>query len=281
MRLVGLHRAIVVSVGEAMSDDAPYVASRLAARDDRRPAPLARHRLTLPPHPSNRGTGRTREMSERDSVGVPGVRGRRKADCAHGPPHTLAAVERAHALPGAGADPLDRREHRPSGVLHQLRPARFLPRHRARVPARRPDRGAHRSTPRSRWPLLVAGRAALPGHRSTASGSDLVFFTSPRRPRPPPWVILPVVFVAVAAVMAGPGELVGRCFTELPRLDAYRYDLIGSLIGIVAFTGLSFLRAPPLVVGPGRRGAHHRAAVASRSRDPRAGGRRRRGRRRC
>ena len=30
----------------------------------------------------------------------------------------------------------------------------------------------------------------------------------------------------------GPAELVGRCFPELPRLEAYRYDLIGSLAGI-------------------------------------------------
>jgi SAM-dependent methyltransferase len=41
--------------------------------------------------------------------------------------------------------------------------------------------------------------------------------------------------------------LVGACFYRLPRLEAYRYDLVGSLIGIVVFTGLAFLDAPPLV----------------------------------
>ena len=81
------------------------------------------------------------------------------------------------------------------------------------------------------------------------SGSDLIFFTSLHTTGPPPWIALPVVFIGVAVVMAGPGELVGRCFTQLPRLDAYRLDLLGSLAGITAFTGLSLLRSPSLVWG--------------------------------
>ncbi|MGZ4593996.1 MAG: spermine/spermidine synthase domain-containing protein, partial [Actinomycetes bacterium] len=43
--------------------------------------------------------------------------------------------------------------------------------------------------------------------------------------------------------------LVGRCFTQLERLDAYRLDLVGSLAGIVAFTLLSLLRAPSVAWG--------------------------------
>lgn len=81
------------------------------------------------------------------------------------------------------------------------------------------------------------------------TGSDLIFFTEVRTEGPPPWVVLPVLFVLVAVVMMGAGELVGRCFTSLERLDAYRWDLVGSLLGIVAFTGLSFLRAPSAVWG--------------------------------
>jgi len=81
------------------------------------------------------------------------------------------------------------------------------------------------------------------------SGNDLVFFTSLHTSGPPAWVILPIVFCAVAAVMAGPGELVAACFVELPRLDAYRFDIMGSLLGIASFTALSFLRAPSVVWG--------------------------------
>ncbi len=78
-------------------------------------------------------------------------------------------------------------------------------------------------------------------------GSQLIFFTSLSTTGPPIWLILPAIFLAVAVIMAGPGELVGECFQRLPRLEAYRYDLVGSLIGITAFTGLAFLDAPPFV----------------------------------
>ena len=76
---------------------------------------------------------------------------------------------------------------------------------------------------------------------------SVIYFTSLTTSGPPIWVTLPVIFLAVAVIMAGPGELVADCFSQLPRLDAYRYDLIGSLIGIVGFTICSFTGAPPLV----------------------------------
>jgi hypothetical protein len=76
---------------------------------------------------------------------------------------------------------------------------------------------------------------------------SVIYFTSLRTSGPPIWVTLPVIFLAVAVIMAGPGELVADCFSQLRRLDAYRYDLIGSLIGIVGFTVCAFTGAPPLV----------------------------------
>ncbi|MFB9884711.1 spermidine synthase [Planobispora siamensis] len=77
----------------------------------------------------------------------------------------------------------------------------------------------------------------------------VLYWTSLSTAGPPPWVILPVIFIAAALVLMGPAELVGRCFPELDRLEAYRYDLIGSLTGIALFTALSFLGAPPVVWG--------------------------------
>ncbi|MBB6474161.1 spermidine synthase [Sphaerisporangium rubeum] len=77
----------------------------------------------------------------------------------------------------------------------------------------------------------------------------ILYFTSLSTSGPPAWAILPVIFVAAAVVLMGPAEMVGRCFTELSRLDAYRYDLIGSLTGIVLFSALSFLSAPPVAWG--------------------------------
>jgi len=94
--------------------------------------------------------------------------------------------------------------------------------------------------------LLVISRFPIEVNQAD---SDVIFFTNITTVGPPPWLVLPVLFIGVAFVMAGPGELVGSCFTQLPRLEAYRWDLIGSLIGIVSFTAISFLRAPPYVWG--------------------------------
>lgn len=81
------------------------------------------------------------------------------------------------------------------------------------------------------------------------SGSDMIYFTALGVSGPPAWLVLPVVFALSAAVLAGPAEIVGRCFARLRPLTAYRWDLIGSLAGILTFTVLSFLNAPSLVWG--------------------------------
>ena len=64
---------------------------------------------------------------------------------------------------------------------------------------------------------------------------------------PPTWVTLPIVFLAVAAVMATIGEGVARTFIPFRPLDAYRLDIAGSIAGIAAFSLLSFLDAKPVV----------------------------------
>lgn len=80
-------------------------------------------------------------------------------------------------------------------------------------------------------------------------GESIIYFTSLDTSGPPAWLALPVIFLLVAAILAGPGEVVGRCFADLENLNAYRWDLIGSLAGITAFTVLSFSRAPSVVWG--------------------------------
>ena len=81
------------------------------------------------------------------------------------------------------------------------------------------------------------------------SGDQLIYFTSLETSGPPAWAVLPIIFVFVALITAGPAEVVGRCFASLPSLTAYRWDLVGSLSGIVIFAILSFLRAPSFVWG--------------------------------
>ena len=55
------------------------------------------------------------------------------------------------------------------------------------------------------------------------------------------------MFLAVAAVMATIGEGVARTFIRFRPLDAYRLDIAGSIVGIAAFSLLSFLDAKPVV----------------------------------
>jgi SAM-dependent methyltransferase len=80
-------------------------------------------------------------------------------------------------------------------------------------------------------------------------GASIIYFTSLNTSGPPAWLVLPIVFLLVAVVLAGPAEVVGRCFGRLKPLTSYRYDLIGSLVGISSFTLVSFLRAPSYVWG--------------------------------
>jgi hypothetical protein len=75
---------------------------------------------------------------------------------------------------------------------------------------------------------------------------SVIFFRTLTTSGPPAWVVLPLIFLAVAGIIAGPGELAGECFMRL-RLRAYRYDLCGSLVGITLFTIFSFLGVPPLI----------------------------------
>lgn len=103
------------------------------------------------------------------------------------------------------------------------------------------------------WSLVVLGALVtvvtiFPVGVDRAS-NDIIYFTSLTPTGPPAWLVLPLIFCAVAAVLIGPAEAVGRCFPHLEPLDAYRLDLIGSITGIAAFTALSFLHAPSVVWG--------------------------------
>jgi hypothetical protein len=81
------------------------------------------------------------------------------------------------------------------------------------------------------------------------SGSDIIYFGTFTPSGLPTWVTLPIIFLAVAAVMAMIGEGVARTFVEFDPLQAYELDITGSLLGIAAFSALSFLWAPPVAWG--------------------------------
>ena len=68
-------------------------------------------------------------------------------------------------------------------------------------------------------------------------------------PAPPTWVVLPVLFLGTTWVMACIARGVAELFERFEPLEAYRLDIAGSLLGIVVFSGLSFLGVGPFVWG--------------------------------
>src|SRR5690606_23366523 len=62
-------------------------------------------------------------------------------------------------------------------------------------------------------------------------------------------VVLPVIFVTVATLLMFITDGVARTFKTFPPLEAYKLDLIGSVLGILGVTALSFLGLPPVAWG--------------------------------
>lgn len=65
----------------------------------------------------------------------------------------------------------------------------------------------------------------------------------------PIWITLPILFLIVTALMAMIADSVARHFRKFLPLQAYRLEVLGSLLGISSFCLLSFLHAPPLCWG--------------------------------
>ncbi len=95
--------------------------------------------------------------------------------------------------------------------------------------------------------FLVAGVLGFPV--AVNCTSTQIIFLGCRASGLPIWVTLPVIFVAVATVMAAIGQGVARVFARFEPLEAYRLDILGSLAGIAGFSLLAFLGAPPVAWG--------------------------------
>ena len=96
---------------------------------------------------------------------------------------------------------------------------------------------------------LLVGMVVIFPVQIDRTGADLIFFGDYNPSGLPIWVTLPFVFLAVAGVMAMIAEGVARTFVEFEPLEAYRWDITGSVLGIGAFSLLSFLWAPPVAWG--------------------------------
>src|SRR6266404_4879837 len=60
--------------------------------------------------------------------------------------------------------------------------------------------------------------------------------------------IAAVFFLLIALMFVGPGQVLGRAFDAYPnRVLGYTLNIGGSLAGIVGFSAISFIQAPPVV----------------------------------
>jgi Spermine/spermidine synthase domain len=101
-------------------------------------------------------------------------------------------------------------------------------------------------------PILLAGLVAFVRFfpvELSASGGNFIYFGNIQASGPPRALVLIIVFVAVAAVMMAIAEGVARTFKRFEPLDAYRLDLVGSVLGILAVSLLSLLSAPSIAWG--------------------------------
>ncbi len=109
------------------------------------------------------------------------------------------------------------------------------------------------ATPIHQWApiavaLLVGVTAAFPV-KVDRTGDGLIYFGEFTRSGLPAWVILPVIFVAVAAVMAIIADGAARLFPKFEPLTAYRLDILGAVAGILSFALLAWIQTPPVVWG--------------------------------
>ena len=96
---------------------------------------------------------------------------------------------------------------------------------------------------------MLVGFALLLPVEIDRSGDELIYFGTFQTTGLPPWLTPPIIFIAVAGLMAMIAEGVGRQFIQFESLEAYRLDIAGSLLGIIGFSAVSFLWAPPVVWG--------------------------------
>lgn len=77
---------------------------------------------------------------------------------------------------------------------------------------------------------------------------NLIFFTGDSATvQLPPYILLPFIFISVAAIFTLLAQDLGSLLTKLPPLNAYSLNILGSLAGIACFTLMSFLSWPAWV----------------------------------
>jgi len=108
---------------------------------------------------------------------------------------------------------------------------------------------AKKKLPIPPFPILLAALVALvTSHRFelTIVSPDLLYYGAGEgSSSSEKYYVLPLIFTAVALTFVPLARPLGNLFRALPPLEAYTYDVLGSLLGVAAFFGASALGLPP------------------------------------
>lgn len=91
--------------------------------------------------------------------------------------------------------------------------------------------------------LVATGQISIQLH----SPGEVFFGLSENRAADVNFIVLPALVAIVALLMAGLAVPLGRLLTSMPPLRAYAVDIMGSMMGIAAFTVLSGIGTSPIV----------------------------------
>ncbi len=94
--------------------------------------------------------------------------------------------------------------------------------------------------------VVVALIAFLELNVQVRSTDELFFGLAESRAADVNFLVLPVVFALVTALMAALAIPLGPLLRSMPPLQAYGWDIVGSMLGIAGFTVLSAAGTPPI-----------------------------------
>ena len=101
------------------------------------------------------------------------------------------------------------------------------------------------------FPILLVAVVALITtlelNVKVSSRDELFFGLAESRAADVNFLVLPIVFALVTALMASLAIPLGPLLRSMPPLQAYGWDITGSMIGIAGFTALSAAGTPPIV----------------------------------
>jgi hypothetical protein len=96
------------------------------------------------------------------------------------------------------------------------------------------------------WLLVIVSVTIVARFTLYLPSTQVLYFVAGESIAPPEnSLILPVLFILVTVAFTMLARPLGKLLTELPPLEAYTFDILGSLAGIVCFSIASYLWLPP------------------------------------